>query len=133
MVHRLKAAILLLVVGLVLPVAGVPQRFCALSAVFVAGDQACVACPADDPLCDCEGGENPSRPNCMTSAKVIPDGIAQEALLLPSSQSMELPPQRVGMCPPWRNAMRNCVGPLDRGPPVGGGLPLYLRNHALLI
>lgn len=133
MFHRMQAALLLLVVGLALPVAGSPLRFCAQAAVFMAGDQACVSCPTEDLDCDCEGGENRSRPNCMTSAKVLPDGVAPGGLVLPSSQSMDLPPQAVGTGETWRIATRSCEFPSDRVPPGCDGVPLYLRNRALRI
>lgn len=133
MIIRVQAALLLLLVGLVLPVAGSPQRFCARAAVFLAADQACAACPDEDPECDCESGENPLRPNCITAAKVLPDSVTPDALVLPPLIAIDLPPSATAPVRPcWLPMRLGHLGP-DRGPPGPGGVPLYLLKRSLLV
>lgn len=71
--------------ALVLPMAAVQQHFCTMGMVFVQGND---DCKSDVPTGCCSDDEAPSEmPNCMTSAKFLPDGDVTESTELPIMES----------------------------------------------
>ena len=133
MPHRLKALFLLFIFGLVLPVAGAPQRFCVLRGVWLMPQQACCGgcceqCPEDE--------ESPLDPDCVKVAKMVPDIMAKDHVARDQAQA----PVFVFTCgvpvvaPCFVEAPVSCeAAPLffDRGPP--GPVPIYLAHRSLLI
>jgi hypothetical protein len=131
-VHRLKALLMLAIVGFVLPVAGAPQRFCVKAFMVLAPGQDCSACqPTGEPDCGCHGaGGDEEPPGCVIGAKVLPDGVSPDAVACPQVPAATQPPASlvageilVGSGGHSRMA--------DRGPPPGR--PLYLLQRALLL
>jgi len=130
MANRLKALFMLLIVGLVLPVAGSPQRFCMRQFTLIAPGERCPACN-DMPSCDCDGTKDPSKPGCMTAAKIFPDALTPDHFVFSAPAAMPLPmfevsePKSAALVPNISHRMHM------RGPP--GNLPLYLLKRALLL
>jgi hypothetical protein len=122
---------MLLVVGLVLPVAGSPLRFCMESRVLLHGVDACVAC-ADETDCDCQqGGESPQAPGCVAGVKLLPDATPQMDFVLPAPVVMELLPWTLPapLAVPLPQLANSQVRQRDPPDP----LPLYLRLESLLL
>lgn len=129
MALRLKALLMLVVVGLILPVAGTPQRFCARFQAWLVPGMTCPAC-VDDGTCDCEP-PTPELPGCVMVAKMLPDGISADALALPAPITLELPPETLPT-PVWiMTGSRAGTPSRERAPPRA--VPLFLRNRALLL
>lgn len=129
MARRLKALFMLLILGLVLPAGGVPQRFCTRSHSFIQQD----CCSRDKGCSHCPEEKSPVKPSCVSSAKMVPDGVnpdhqfsipALAAVILPS---FALPEPLEIQLPKWSPAAVK-----DRGPPA---IPprLYLTHRSLLI
>lgn len=128
MARRLKALFMLLILGLVLPAGGSPQRFCTRMQSFMphecCGQKKCDHCP-DEKI--------PGVPSCVTAAKVVPDGINPDhtlilpALLATLAPSFSLPePSEASAVPGAHSPCR------DRAPP-GKPVRLYLTHRSLLI
>lgn len=128
MARRLKALLMLLLFGLILPVAGAPQRFCARELTFSHQDccepaKNCGGCPDD---------KSPVKPTCVISAKVIPDGVNNPQPDLPAIGAFLLPdfalptPVEISTSPVPDEIRR------DRAPP-GHSPPLYLTHRSLLL
>ncbi|MEX1116993.1 MAG: hypothetical protein WEB53_17235 [Akkermansiaceae bacterium] len=121
MAIRLRAFLMLLIVGLVLPAAGSPHFFCMEAGAFI----------HQSDCCDCSGGDQPETPCCVTAPKPIPDALNANGLTLPApffivAPTFEMPylveiPVVVSI-PAWS---------MDRGPP--GDIRLYLLRHSLLL
>lgn len=130
MARRLKALFMLLIVGLVLPAAGSPQRLCTRSMAFLASDQAC-DCSGKD-CHDCPDESHPTKPSCVASADVLPDVVNPEQISLPSLVVVIVPafslpePAEVITVPVVSITHR------DRAPP-DPALPLYLSQRSLLL
>jgi len=130
MANRFKALFMLLIVGLILPVAGSPQRFCMHNFTLVApGEQ----CPARDheKSCDCDGSGDSPVPCCLTAAKFLPDALTPDHFVLSAPAAFPLP---VFDTPEPTAAALFSIFPRrihGRGPP--GDLPLYLLNRSLIL
>jgi hypothetical protein len=129
MARRLKALLMLLILGLVLPVAGSPQRFCTRTQSFMQHD----CCSKNNDCSHCPDDKTPAAPSCVTAAKVVPDAVHPDhqpslptlfAVILPSFSLPESAEIGTITCP---NA-----SPPDRAPPVESAR-LYLTQRSLLI
>ncbi len=113
---------MLLIVGLVLPVAASPHFFCMEAGAFM----------QQSDCCDCSDEDRPETPCCVAAPKPIPDALNANALTLPApfyiaTPAFELPPpllelHALASVPAWSR---------DRGPP--GDARLYLLRHSLLL
>ena len=132
MAHRLKALFMLLIVGLVLPAAGSPQRFCTRAMVFLSADQECCSDCSAKGCHDCPDQSEPTKPSCVTTADVFPDGVNPEQVSLPPLVAVIMPPftlpEPVEIVP----APAVSVTTRDRAPP-DRVLPLYLAQRSLLL
>ncbi len=129
MARRLKALFMLLILGLVLPAAGSPQRFCTRTQSFMQHD----CCSQKEDCSHCPDDRTPAAPSCVAAAKVVPDGVhpdhqpALPALIAVLLPSFSLPaPVETGLAP-TPGAL-----PRDRAPP-GGSARLFLTHRSLLI
>jgi len=118
---RLRALLMLLIVGLVLPAAASPHFFCMEAGAFMH--------PSD--CCDCSEEHRPEPPCCVAAPKPMPDALNANGLTMPApfyiiAPAFELPPlleiPAVVSVLAW---------PRDRGPP--GDVRLYLLRHSLLL
>ena len=122
MAIRLRAFLMLLVVGLVLPAAGSPHFFCNKAGTFIQKSD----------CCDCSDDDRPDPPCCVTAPEPIPDALSANALtrIAPDYLSItpfELPPppsdpHAVESPPEWSE---------DGGPQAV--FRLYLLRHSLLL
>jgi hypothetical protein len=128
---RWKAWLMLLVVGLVLPVAGSPLRFCIETRVVVDSTDGCSGC-SDSTDCDCdEDGHAPEAPTCVVGMKLLPDATPQVDFALPSPVVMELLDVSLPSLVEVPTAGVVTFGASERGPP--DPLPVYLRLKRLLL
>lgn len=127
-----KAWLMFLVLGLVLPLAGAPLRYCLCAQTVVVDDDSCCSCE-DEHGCDCdqECPHPPEVPSCTVTLEVLPDAIPQCDHALPAplvaevpTPAFELPVAIVTVNTPFDQTH-------DRGPPTGP--PLYLRHRSLLL
>lgn len=128
--NRLKALLMLAVVGLVLPLAGAPQRFCVKAFTLMAPGQDCSACQGD--ACGCHlPVENPQLPGCIVGAKLLPDGVSPDGVSVPPVLATVL----VAPESPTAGEIASVTGcrapAAERGPPPG--TPLYLLKRSLLL
>ncbi len=68
---RFYSAILFAFMAMVLPMAGVQQRFCTMSKAAACAMEVCSS--QDAHCCGDESRHDGGEPNCMTSAKKLPD------------------------------------------------------------
>lgn len=128
MAHRLKALLMLLVIGLALPTAAMPQRFCTISHQLLSGSSACAKC--QKPSC-CKNHKAPGEPGCVIVFKGLPDSVHSNAIALPAVTGVLLPdpfslpeiPVAVHSAPDFPVS--------GRAPP--GPVPLYLTQRSLLL
>ncbi len=119
-----------LVVGLVLPAAGSPQRFCMRYLALIAPGQSCAPCDADTD-CDCDGTVNPGAPSCTAAAKLLPDALPPGHLVLAPPAALPMIPFAT---PTPRQSACSVTLPRripERGPP--GDMPIYLLKRSLLL
>jgi hypothetical protein len=121
MAIRLRAFLMLLIVGLVLPAAGSSQFFCIEAGMFT----------QQSDCCDCSDEDRPETPCCVAAPKPIPDALNANALTLPApfhiaAPALELPPL-LGI----HTLVSLSAWSRDRGPP--GEVRLYLLRHSLLL
>jgi hypothetical protein len=132
---------MLAVLGLVLPLAGTPLRYCQCVHLLLVGAQS--ACPCEHPVVTqaerpcCQQKHQPLHPaapqhDCMIGVKLLPDAVAQADPATPAPQVAELPPVAfaVPLLPPPLAAAGGVSR--ERGPP-GAVPPLYLRHRSLLL
>jgi hypothetical protein len=133
MSRRWKAWLMLLVVGLVLPIAGSPLRFCMQSRVVVNAEESCAGCAdATESECNChQGGRSPLAPGCVTGQKLLPDATSQGDFVLPAPVVMDLLPCALPALLEIPVAGLPNLRTRERDPPHP--LPLYLRQEALLL
>lgn len=129
MARRLKALFMLLILGLVLPAAGSPQRFCTRTQTFMEHD----CCSQKKDCSHCPDEKAPADPSCVATAKVVPDGVHPDhqpslpALFAVPLPSFSLPdPVEIGVSFCLNASSR------DRAPP-GEPARLYLTHRSLLI
>lgn len=131
MSRRLKAWLMVLVLGLVLPVAGAPLRYCLCAQAIAAAGEACCCCE-DDPACDChsECPHAPTQPTCSVVLKLLPDAVPHCDLAVPTPLVFDLPSAGFATARvlPQASPVRARIH--DRGPP---GPPRYLRHCAMLL
>lgn len=128
---RWKAWLMLLVVGLVLPIAGSPLRFCMQSRVVVSTAQSCAGC-ADATGCDChQDPHSPQAPGCVTGLKLLPDATPQGDFVLPAPVVIDLLPCSLPAPLDVPVAGLPNLRTRERDPPHP--LPLYLRLEAWLL
>jgi hypothetical protein len=131
MLVRWKAWLMLLVVGLVLPVAGSPLRFCMQSRVLLNAVGACAGC-SDETGCDChKEGNLPLKPGCMAAVKLLPDATPQVDFALPAPVVMEVLPWTVPA--PLATPLAELANGRSRERDPPDPLPLYLRLKSLLL
>lgn len=127
MADRLKALLMLLVFGLVLPAAGSPQRFCNRSLTFIQQD-----CCCQKKHCgECPDDQKPAKPSCVSAAKVVPDGVNPDQIAVPAICALLLPPFVLPAPVEIHLTPVACPASRDRAPPPG--LPLFLTHRSLLI
>lgn len=128
---RWKAWLMLLVVGLVLPAAGAPLRFCMQSRVAVDVGNSCSGCIAETDCCCHQSGEGPQAPGCVGALKLLPDATSQGDFVLPAPVVIDLLPwaMPVPMGMPVIGLAESRAR--ERGPP--SAMPLYLRLALLLL
>jgi hypothetical protein len=131
MANRLKALFMLLVVGLVLPVAGSPQRFCTRAMTFLSSGERCCGCAEKD-CSDCPDDSEPTKPSCVTTPDVLPDGVNPEQIALPQLVAVPISPftlpEPVEIVLPAIESVMN----RDRAPP-DPDTPLYISPRSLLL
>lgn len=132
MSRRMKAWLMLLVLGLVLPVAGAPFRYClCVNAIVQAGSECCDC--EEESSCDCHDKcpHAPVQPSCTVALKPVPDGVPTVDFVTPLPVVVDLPP--VAFLAPPAPAMDTPApeSPRERGPPAGP--PRYLRILTLLL
>jgi hypothetical protein len=135
MSRRHKAWLMVLVLGLVLPLAGSPLRYCLCdNMLLLAGTP---PCPCDAEAADADCGEEqqhpaPAQPDCMVSLRLLPEALPQADPALPSPVVADLPPPVFAA--PETPLVPQVVAdvPRDRGPPPPGP-PIYLRDRSLLL
>lgn len=139
MTRRCKAWLMVLVLGLVLPLAGSPLRYCLCdNMLLLAGAP---PCPCDAEAADadcsrdcCEEQQHPAppQPDCMVTLRLLPEALPQANLALPAPVVADLPPPVFAA--PETPVVPQVVAdlPRDRGPPPPGP-PIYLRDRSLLL
>lgn len=127
---RLKALCLLITVGLVLPMAGAPLRFCMEEFQFAAAGSNCEPCETHK-NCECPGDDTPGLPSCITPAKLLPNGVEPMASNLPGPQSQDITPQPFLFILSAVQETLTAERPRDRAPP--GPAKLYLLKRSLLL
>lgn len=132
MLRRLKAWLMLLILGLVLPVAGAPLRYCLCSHTIVQTGAECCDCEEDAP-CDCHDpcSHKPVPPSCNVAFKLVPDALPSLDFVTPPPVVVDLPPVMFLAPGPIATGILIVDHPRERGPPAGP--PRYLRNLALLL
>jgi len=128
MVRRVKALFMLLILGLVLPAAGSPQRFCTRMQSFVQQE-----CCSQKKCSHCPDEKTPVSPSCVAAAKMVPDGVNPDhAPALPVLFAVPLPAFSLPE-PLEANVADNLnASSRDRAPP-GETVRLYLTHRSLLI
>jgi hypothetical protein len=129
MARRLKALFMLVILGLVLPAAGSPQRFCTRTQSFMEHD----CCSQNKDCSHCPDEKAPADPSCVAAAKVVPDGIHPDHQpSLPTLFAVLLPP--FSLPEPVEMGVASHPGSpsRDRAPP-GDSARLYLTHRSLLI
>lgn len=126
---RYFSAILFALMTAVLPTAGMPQYFCTMNMEFVDGAEDCPVVPED--CCKKSHKQEVSAPDCMLSAKVIPNADKSTPVHLPSLDSMwtMVPVSLLDVVPARRLELVSAE--TDRGPPDGSRL--FLAHRRLLI
>lgn len=132
MLRRLKACLMLLVFGLVLPVAGAPLRYCLCSQMIMQTGVECCECE-EDSSCDCHDpcSHEPVPPSCTVTFKLVPDALPSIDFVTPPPVVVDLPPVSFPTPGPIATSIFIVDRPRERGPPAG--LPRYLRNLTLLL
>jgi len=132
MSRRMKAWLMFLILGLVLPMAGAPLRYCLCAHTVVMADESCCDCE-DEAACDCHQDcpNPPAQPTCKVALKLLPDALPQFDVALPAPLAVDLPPVWFVHVPTPALAVSAVELPHDRGPPLGP--PLYLRHRCLLL
>lgn len=130
MTRRLKALFMLFIVGLVLPAAGSPQRLCTRSMAFLASNQTC-DCSGKD-CHDCPDESHPTKPSCVASADILPDGVNPEHLSLPSLVAVIIPTFALPEPAELVTVPVISITHRDRAPP-DWPVPLYLSQRSLLL
>lgn len=127
MARRVQALVLLLVFGLLLPVAGAPRRYCLKAHNFVS--QECCA-PAGS-CNDCPDEKAPLESSCVSIAKVVPDTLDPEPVFIPDFVFTIIEPL---VAPPVVTRIPVPVASFlpERAPPDSGP-PVYVRLRSLLI
>lgn len=127
---RLKALFLLVTVGLVLPMAGAPLRFCMEEFQFASTGNHCEPC-SKHKNCECPGDEAPDSPGCISTTKLLPNGVEPLSDTLPGPQSQDIEPQAFLSILPAVQEIQNPSQPRDRAPP--GSARLFLLKRSLLL
>lgn len=127
---RLKALFLLVAVGLVLPMAGAPLRFCMEEFQFASTGNRCEPCSKHND-CECPGDESPDSPGCISTTKLLPNGVEPLADSLPGPQSQDIEPQAFLSILPAVQEIPSPSQPRDRAPP--GSARLFLLKRSLLL
>ncbi len=131
MARRLKALVMLLIVGFVLPVSGAPQRFCTAYLTWLMPGESCHGCAETSPGCDCHGAPAAPGSGCITVEKMLPDAVFPDAPALPALTAAIAPALEVPPVPDLPATLPAGALPPDRGPPPGP--PLYLLQRSLLL
>lgn len=123
---------MLLVLGLVLPVAGTPLRYCLCANEIVPTDAECCDC-GNETSCDCDGHcpHGPEQPPCLVELELVPDALPGVDFAMPLPVVMDLPPAAFVPPAPLASCNSCTVHPRDRGPPADP--PCYLWHLALLL
>jgi hypothetical protein len=127
---RLQAMLLLSIVGLVLPIAGAPLRFCLEEFQLAIAGSTCSACE-EHKRCGCDGDQDPLEPGCIAATRLLPEGVQPPEVPVPDPVASDLP------CPAFAAPislpveLQAASHPRDRGPP--GPSRLYLMNQSLLL
>ncbi len=124
---RFLSSILFALMAMVLPMAGVQHHFCTMSMAFVDGED----CPVEEK--DCCGEKNapkPATPDCMISAKLLPNAEKYSPVHVPLAGAwIILPVSTMDIVPA---ASKEAISPEnDRAPPDRPRL--YLVQRRLLI
>ncbi len=82
---RFPSAILFILMAMVLPMAGVQQRFCTLSKAAACGLELCSG--EDSHCCGEQGGHDVGEPACVTSAKNLPAAQKPSSVEVPVFES----------------------------------------------
>jgi hypothetical protein len=132
MSRRLKACLMLLVLGLLLPVAGAPLRYCLCVNAIVQPGSECCDCE-EEQSCDCHGKcpHAPSPPSCSVAFKLVPDSVPFAGFATPIPVAVDLPPATFLAPVPIPTEVPDLNRPRERGPP--SEFPLYLRNLSMLL
>ena len=122
MAIRLRAFFMLLIVGLVLPAAGMPHFFCNEAGTFI----------QQSDCCDCSDDDRHEAPCCVIAPERIPDALNATALTLLAPLYLSITPFEL---PPPPSDTHAVVSPPvwseDGGPQAG--FRLYLLRHSLLL
>ena len=115
--------------AVVLPMAGVQHHFCTMSMAFV---DSALDCPAKEKDCCGESGKHaPTDPDCMISAKLLPDAErAGSSTPLPAFASWDMI-RVIDFLHARAPAQVAAFSEMDLGPP--GISRLYLAQRRLLI
>ena len=126
---RFCSSILFSLMAVVLPMAGVQRHFCTMSMAFVDSAE---ECPVKEKDCCGETEKHaPLEPDCMISAKLLPDAEKSGASSLPlASANWDMLPVFDFHHAPAPECV-DALSERDRGPP--GVSRLYLAQRRLLI